>query len=151
HVGAFGHSAGGTAVLKAASRDPRVKALVLLDPGTTTPSEARAIPTLLFRSESAAMTRDRPELVKQRTKTENEYLRGAKPGRRIMLVGAEHMSFTDLAAIKAFGLPGDGKAFVATVRAVVAEAFDQFLLDRRSDLIENGSARYPLAKIEKLH
>jgi dienelactone hydrolase len=150
HVGAFGHSAGGSAVATAAGRDKRVKAVVLLDPGTVKPEEAREIPTLLFRSEHAALAKSRPEFVKQRTKTEIDYVRRTKPGHRIMLLESEHMSFTDLAAIKAFGLPGDGKAFVATVRAVVAEAFDQFLFDRHSDLIEKGSAKYPLAKVESM-
>ena len=67
------------------------------------------------------------------------------------MLGAVHMSFTDMAVIEGFALPGDGKAFIATTRAVLAEYFGQYLLGKHSELIEKGSAKYPLAKIETLH
>ena len=73
----------------------------------------------------------------------------AKPGIQITLLGTEHMSFTDMAVLKAFNLPGDGKAFIDTTRAVVGEFFGQHLLGKHSELIEKGSAKYPLAKIER--
>lgn len=58
------------------------------------------------------------------------------------------MSFTDLAVLKAFELPGDGKAFIDTTRAVIGEFFGRYLAGKPSDLIEKGGAKYPLAKIE---
>jgi hypothetical protein len=58
------------------------------------------------------------------------------------------MSFADMAVIEAFALPGDGKAFIDTTRAVVRGFFGQYLMGEHSDLIEKGSAKYPLAKIE---
>ena len=67
------------------------------------------------------------------------------------LLGAEHLSFTDMAVLKAFGFPGDGKALIATTRAVLGEFFGQYLLGKHSELIDKGSAKYPLAKIEAPH
>ena len=75
--------------------------------------------------------------------------RKAAPGIPVTLLGAEHMSFTDLAVLKAFALPGDGKAFTDTTRAVVREFFGQYLLGKHSELIEKGAARYPLARVER--
>ena len=77
-----------------------------------------------------------------------EFLLKAKPGIQITLLGAVHMSFTDMAVVKAFAIPGDGKAFADTTRAVIAEFFGQYLLGRHSDLIWKGSDKYPLAQIE---
>jgi hypothetical protein len=64
------------------------------------------------------------------------------------LTGAEHGSFTDLAVIPAFALPGYEKVFVDTTRAVLREFFGQYLLGKHSDLLVNGSDKYPALKIE---
>jgi hypothetical protein len=66
----------------------------------------------------------------------------------IKLLGAVHMSFTDMAVIKAFELPGDGRAFIDTTRAVISGFFGQDLLGEHSELIEKGSPEYPLAKVQ---
>ena len=50
--------------------------------------------------------------------------------------------------IPAFARPGDGKAFIDTTRAVLREFFGQSLLGKHSELLEKGSAKYPLLKIE---
>ena len=50
-----------------------------------------------------------------------------------------------------FGLPGDGNAIIDTARAVIGEFFGQYLQGKPSELIEKGSAKYPLAKIETPH
>jgi hypothetical protein len=76
------------------------------------------------------------------------YLKWSKPGIQVTLLGAVHMSFTDMAAIKAFGLPGDGKAFIDSTRAVLGGFFGQYLSGERSELIEKGSPKYPLVKVE---
>ena len=76
------------------------------------------------------------------------YLKWSKPGTQVTLLGAAHMSFTDMAVIKAFELPGDGKAFIDSTRAVIGGFFGQYLLGEHSELIEKGSAKYPLAKVE---
>ncbi|MGA2254699.1 MAG: hypothetical protein ABSG53_08570, partial [Thermoguttaceae bacterium] len=151
HVGAFGHSAGGTAVSIIAHSDKRVKAIVLLDPGSVRPEDGTAIPTLLLKSESVDFIRRNPDVVKEKAKTQDEYVRKAKPGIQITLLGSEHLSFTDMAVLKAFAFPGDGKAFIDTTRAVIGGFFGQYLLGQHSELIERGSAKYPLAKIEMPH
>jgi pimeloyl-ACP methyl ester carboxylesterase len=151
HVGAFGHSAGGTAVSTIAHSDKRVKAIVLLDPGSVRPEDGTAIPTLLLKSESVDFNRRNPDVVKEKAKTQDEYVRKAKPGIQITLLGSEHLSFTDMAVLKAFAFPGDGKAFIDTTRAVIGGFFGQYLLGQHSELIEKGSAKYPLAKIETPH
>lgn len=148
HVGAFGHSAGGSAVSTIAASEKRVKAIVLLDPGMVRPEDGRAIPTLILKSEGADIRRRFPDVAKEKEKARAEYVQKAKPGLQITLLGAVHMSFTDLAVIKAFALPGDGKAFIDTTRGVMGEFFGQYLLGMPSELIEKGSAKYPLAKIE---
>jgi predicted dienelactone hydrolase len=147
-VGAFGHSAGGNAVSIIAAQDNRVKAVMLLDPGLVRPEDGRAIPALILKSEDVSMNRRRPDVAKEKARTRDEYVRRAKPGIQVTLLGAEHMSFTDLAVLKAFALPGDGRAFLDTTRAVVGEFFGQYLLGKRSELIEKGSTRYPLARHE---
>ena len=148
HVGAFGHSAGGNAVSMIAAGDKRLKAIVLIDPGMVRPEDGQAIPTLILKSESVDFALRFPDVAKEKEKTEDEYLRKAKPGIQITLRGAVHMSFTDLAVLKAFELPGDGKAFIDTTRAVIGGFFGQYLLGEHSELIEKGSAKYPLAKVE---
>jgi hypothetical protein len=78
-------------------------------------------------------------------------LRWSKPGTHITIEGAVHMSFTDMAVIKEFELPGDGRAFIDTTRAVIGGFFGQYLLGEHCELIEKGSSKYPLAKVESPH
>jgi hypothetical protein len=148
HIGAFGHSAGGNAVSAIAASDRRLKAIVLIDPGMVRPEDGAAIPILILKSEDVEFKRRRPDVVEEKKKTRDEYVGKAKPGMQITLLGAVHMSFTDMAVIKAFGLPGDGKAFIDTSRAVIGGFFGQYLLGEHCELIEKGSAKYPLAKID---
>ena len=148
-MGAFGHSAGGNAVAAIAAKEKRLKAIVLLDPGLVRPEDGPAIPTLILKSENADFKRKNPEVAKEKERTRAEFVRRAKPGVQITLLGAEHLSFTDLAVIKAFGLPGDGKAFIDTTRAVVGEFFGRHLLGKRSELIGKGSAKYSLAATDQ--
>jgi pimeloyl-ACP methyl ester carboxylesterase len=147
-IGAFGHSFGASAVSIIAAYDKRLKAILLIDGGGR-PEDARAIPALILNSGGAdgASKVPSPETAVAR----RVYLQWSKPGVQITLVGAVHMSFTDMAVIKAFDLPGDGKAFIDTTRAVVGGFFGQYLLGEHSELIEKGSAKYPLAKIETPH
>ena len=144
-IGAFGHSFGASAVSILAAYDKRLKAIVLIDGGGR-PEDARAIPALMLRSGGADVARKVPDA--ETAITRNLYLRWSKPGTQITLLGAVHMSFTDMAVIKAFGLPGDGEAFIDTTRAVIGGFFGRYLLGAHSELIEKGSAKYPLAKVE---
>jgi pimeloyl-ACP methyl ester carboxylesterase len=151
HIGAFGHSGGANAVARIAHDDRRVRAIVLLDAGLVRPEDGRQIPTLLLNAENAPFFRRNPEEAKAIANERQEFVQKAKPGIQITLIGSEHMSFTDMAAVKAFARPGDGKAFIDTTRAVLRESFGEFLLGKHSDLIEKGSSKYPLAKVETPH
>ena len=148
HIGAFGHSAGGNAISTIAVGDKRLKAVVLIDPGTVRPEDGQPIPTLILKSEGVDFARQRPAIAAEKAKNQTEYARKGKPGLQITLLGAVHLSFTDMAVIKAFELPGDGTAFIDTSRAILGEFFAQYLEGKHSDLIEKGSPKYPLAKIE---
>ena len=147
-IGAFGHSFGASAVSIIAAYDKRLKAIVLIDGGGR-PEDARTIPALIVNSGGADGARKVPAA--ETSIARNLYLKWSKPGIQVTLLGAVHMSFTDMAVISAFALPGDGKAFIATTRAVLAEFFGQHLLGKHSELFEKGSAKYPLAKIETPH
>lgn len=147
-IGAFGHSFGASAVSTLAAGDKRLKAIVLIDGGGN-PEDGRAIPALILQSDGADFARRFPEIARERARKQDEYLRKAKPGIRITLLEAVHMSFTDMTMIKAYALPGDGKAFIDTARAVIGEFFGQYLQGKPSELIEKGSAKFPLAKIER--
>jgi predicted dienelactone hydrolase len=144
HIGAFGHSAGGMIVSRIPHMDKRVKAIVLNDPGYVRPEDGEAIPTLILKSEHRDSENNR-----EKTKSETEYAQKAKPGIRMKLVGGDHVNFGDLPLIMTFAhVAGDGKALNDTVRTVLREFFGQYLLGKHSELIEKGSAKYPLLKIE---
>lgn len=144
-IGAFGHSFGASAVSIIAAYDKRLKAIVLIDGGGR-PEDARAIPALILNSGGAEGARKVPDA--EAAIVRNVYLQWSKPGIHVELLGAVHMSFTDMAVIRAFDLPGDGKAFINTTRAVLSGFFGQFLLGEHSELIEKGSPEFPLAKVE---
>lgn len=144
-LGAFGHSFGATAISIIAAYDKRLKAIVLIDGGGR-PEDARAIPALILSSGGADGARKAPAA--ETGIGRDVYLKWSKPGIQATLLGAVHMSFTDMAVIKAFELPGDGQAFMDTTRAVIGGFFGQYLLGEYSELIEKGSAKYPLVRIE---
>jgi predicted dienelactone hydrolase len=145
-IGAFGHSFGASAVSIIAAYDKRLKAIVLIDGGGR-PEDARAIPALILNSGGTDAAPKVPD--PQTDVVRNLYLQWSKPGIRITLRGAVHMSFTDMAVIKAFGLPGDGSAHIDSTRAVLGGFFGQYLLGEHSGLIEKGSPKYPLVEVER--
>jgi hypothetical protein len=140
-IGAFGHSFGASAVSIIAAYDKRLKAIVLIDGGGR-PEDARAIPVLILNSGPRKVPDADNDIGRK------VYLQWSKPGIQIKLLGAVHMSFTDMSVIQAFELPGDGKAFIATTRAVIGGFFGQYLMGEHSELIEKGSPEYPLAIVE---
>jgi len=145
-IGAFGHSFGASAVSIIAAYDKRLKAIVLIDGGGR-PEDARAIPALILNSGGTDAAPKVPDRGTEMAR--NVYLGWSKPGIQITLRGAVHMSFTDMAVIKAFELPGDGTALIDSTRAVLGGFFGQYLLGEHSELIEKGSAKYPLVRVEK--
>jgi len=145
-IGAFGHSFGASAISMIAAYDKRLKAVVLIDGGGR-PEDARAIPVLMLNSGGTDLAPKVPD--PQSAMVRDLFLRWSKPGIRITLRGAVHMSFTDMALIEPFELPGDGKAIIDSTRAVLDGFFGQYLLGERSELIENGSPTYPLVKVDR--
>jgi len=124
---------------------------VLIDCGMVSPEDGRPIPTLILKSESADFNRRRPDVAADKAKTRDAYGRKAKPGIQITLLGSEHLSFTDMTLLKAFAFPSDGKAFIDTTRSVIGGFLGRYLMGQHSELIEKGSAQYPLAKIDTPH
>ena len=147
-IGAFGHSFGASAISIIAAYDKRLKAIVLIDGGGR-PEDARTIPALIVTSGGADGARKVPSA--ETAIARNLYLKWSKPGIQVTLLGAVHMSFTDMAVIKAFEIPGDGKAFIDSTRAVIGGFFGQYLLGEHSELIEKGSPKHPLVKVETPH
>src|SRR3954452_23168770 len=145
-IGAFGHSFGASAISIIAAYDKRLKAILLIDGGGR-PEDARTIPALILNSGGAGVARKVPGA--ETAIARNLYLRWSKPGIRVTLLGGVHMSFTDMAVVKAFELPGDGKAFIDSTRAVIGGFFGQYLLGEPSELIEKGSPKHPLVKVEE--
>ena len=149
-VGAFGHSAGANATAILCKKDKRVRAGLVLDPGLILPEDATGFPFLLLNAENADYVRQHPNdpniaaMIQER----NGFFHRSKPGIQVTLAGTDHNSFTDMALIKAFERPGDGRMFIETTRAFVREFFGEFLLGKHSDLIRKGSTKYPLAKVE---
>jgi pimeloyl-ACP methyl ester carboxylesterase len=144
-IGAFGHSFGAGAISIIAAYDKRLKAIVLIDGGGR-PEDARTIPALILNSGGADGARKVPAA--ETGIARDLYLKWSKPGIRVTLLGAAHMSFTDMAVIKAFEFPGDGKAFIDSTRAVLGGFFGQYLSGEHSELIEKGSPKYPRVKVE---
>lgn len=145
-IGAFGHSFGASAISIIAAYDKRLKAIVLIDGGGR-PEDAREIPTLMLNSGGTDAAPKVPDA--ETAAVRKVYLDWSKPGIQITLLGAVHMSFTDMALIKAFDLPGDGQAFIESTRAVLDGFFGQYLLGAYSELLEKGSADYPRVKIDR--
>jgi hypothetical protein len=149
-VGVLGHSAGANAVAVLCSKDKRVRAGLVLDPGLLLPKDATGLPFLELNAENAAYIRRHPNdpditaMINER----RGFFERSKPGIMVTLAGTDHNSFTDMAVIKAFDRPGDGAMFIDTTRAFVREFFGEFLLGRHADLIRKGSAKYPIAKVE---
>lgn len=143
-IGAVGHSAGGLIVARVPRVDKRVKAIALLDPGDVEPRDAEAIPVLIFKSDA----KDSPN-AREKARRETAYAQQAKPGIHLKVTGSEHASFSDLAVIPGFARPGDGRAFHDTIRAILREFFGQYLSGEPSELLVNGSTRFPLLRIEK--
>lgn len=144
-IGAFGHSFGASALSILAAYDKRLKAIVLIDGGGR-PEDARPIPALILNSTNANLAPKPPD--PQADIVRNLYLKWSNPGTHVSVRGAVHMSFTDMALIPPFHLPGDGNAFIASTRAVLTAFFAQSLSGTPSPLLESGSPAHPLLQID---
>lgn len=149
-VGAYGHSAGANAVEVLASRDPRVRAVLLLDPGVTDSTWATARPTLLLFAENRDFL-SRPgneQLVAGVMAERTAFERHLSTGFWMTILGSAHMMFADVSAVPAFSSPVQSRPQLATAQAVVVAFFDEALGGNRSDLIRRGSDSWPLLRID---
>jgi dienelactone hydrolase len=147
-VGVFGHSAGGNAASVVGTMDAAVKCAINLD-GVVNRQETTEKSFLLFTGEDSSYIRSHandPEVLAT-LKSRDAFLHASKNALAIKLVGAQHMSFSDMAVVPEFHLDKDGQDELASVRAVVLAFFDENLRGRHSDLIHKGLPQYPLVKI----
>jgi pimeloyl-ACP methyl ester carboxylesterase len=170
-VGAFGHSLGGTTALAVAARDPRVRAALnvdgdpmgavvavrprqpLLFVSSEVPSLAEAPPgrdSAWYALTAAGLARSE----RRRTGEWAQIASGAAHARRVRLVGARHLDFTDavLSAPLVEGAerrwsrwgPIDGARALRVTADLTRAFFDHTLHGRpASELLTDPARRYP--------
>ncbi|HKR56664.1 MAG TPA: hypothetical protein VJS20_10195 [Gemmatimonadales bacterium] len=149
-VGAYGHSAGANAVEVLASRDPRIRAVLLLDPGVTDSTWATARPSLLLFAENKDFL-SRPgneQLVADVMRERTAFERHLSTGFWMTILGSAHMMFADVSAVPAFSSPVQSGPQLATAQAVVVAFFDEALGGKRSDLIRRWNGSWPLLRVD---
>ncbi len=145
-VGMIGHSMGGAAAALTMAADPRVVAGVNLDgnltwfDGSLMPPAEEGLrgPFLLVGKDGETDTGPGWNAFRAATQGWTAQLR---------LLGSEHATFTDAAAlVPQLGVPLgtlDPATAVRTQRAYVASFFDRWLRDRNDHLLDGPSPRYP--------
>jgi dienelactone hydrolase len=158
-IGMAGHSVGGAATIAAMVADPRIRAGIDMDGSTvgSIPDEGLARP-FLFLGKQSNYTPGRGEGVT--TPQEWKLLRGAVSTwerdwelltgwrRWLVVAGAVHASFTDLALLADqigidTGASLSGARSLDITRAYVRAFFDQHLRGMPQSLLDQPSARYP--------
>ncbi len=154
-----GHSAGGAAAIAAMLADPRICAGIDMDGSTVAPIPDRGLsrPFMFLGKESnytpgsgsaATTPRDWKLLRAAVTTWERDWELLAGWKRWLVVAGAVHASFTDLALLAdglgidiGAGLPGARSLDIT--RAYVRAFFDQHLRGRPQALLDEPSSRYP--------
>jgi dienelactone hydrolase len=145
-IGMAGHSMGGAAAIAAMLADPRVRAGIDLDGRTSAPIPGHGLPRpFLFLGKQANYTPGRGGAV---TTWERDWklLTGWK--RWLVVAGAVHASFTDLALLaEHLGVDTEadirGARSLDITRSYVRAFFDQHLRGSAQTLLERPSPRYP--------
>jgi len=144
-MGMAGHSAGGAATIAAMLADPRIRAGIDLDGATAAPipDEGLARPFLFLGKQSSYTPGSRGAVT---TLRDWKLLTGWK--RWLVVAGAVHASFTDLALLADqagidIGAGLSGARSLAITRAYVRSFFDQHLRGRPRALLDQPSPRYP--------
>jgi dienelactone hydrolase len=145
-IGMAGHSAGGAAAIAAMLADSRIRAGIDMDGATYAPIPDHGLPRpFLFLGKQANYTPGSGGTV---TTWERDWklLTGWK--RWLLVAGAAHASFTDLALLAdqvgidtGAGLPGARSLDIT--RAYVRAFFDQHLRSTPQALLDEPSSRYP--------
>jgi len=158
-MGMAGHSAGGAATIAAMLADPRIRAGIDLDGATAAPipDQGLARPFLFLGKQSSYTPGSRGAVTTLRDwkllrgavstwERDWELLTGWK--RWLVVAGAVHASFTDLALLADqagidIGAGLSGARSLAITRAYVRSFFDQHLRGRPRALLDQPSPRYP--------
>src|SRR5262249_29236630 len=122
-VGAYGHSAGANAVEVLSSRDPRIQAVLLLDPGVTDSTWATAKPTLLLFAENRDFISRNEQLASQIAEERSAFEHHLTSGFWMTVLGSDHMMFSDVSAVSSFSSPTQSPAQLATAQAVTVGFF----------------------------
>jgi dienelactone hydrolase len=145
-VGIYGHS-GGANVAEMLASDARVRAIVALDPGVTPESSATAKPTLLLladiRGLMVAHPRDANDMVHERA----AFMHKLSNGHEITILGAEHMSFSDLPAVPDLRTASESPAQLTAARKVLLEFFQETLRSIPSPLFHGGTPADSLIRV----
>jgi dienelactone hydrolase len=158
-VGAFGHSFGGAASILAGLQDPRIRAVINLDGSPFGVLSKTVLPKPLMVIKHATSPqywtppRDEKEKAMQAQVGEelsSVYLRG-RPGYRVEITDAKHMTFCDMAVLPAWADFGrrfgasdvpDAEMTLSLIRDYVRAFFDKFLLGSASPLLDRASGKY---------
>ena len=154
-VGAFGHSFGGAASILAGLRDRRIKAVLNLDgsPFGLLSKTVLPKPLMVIKEDVSPKYWTSPREEKEKAKQaqvgeelSSAYLKG-RPGYRVEITDAKHMTFCDMAVLPAwvdvgqrFGAdnPVDAEMTLSLIRDYVRAFFDKFLLGSDSSLLDRA-------------
>jgi dienelactone hydrolase len=141
-----GHSAGGAAAIAAMLADPRIRAGIDMDGATAAPIPDHGLSRpFLFLGKQSNYTPGSGGAV---TTWERDWKRLTGWKRWLLVAGAVHASFTDLALLADqsgidVGAAVFGSRSLEITRAYVRAFFDQHLRSRPQALLDQPSPRYP--------
>jgi dienelactone hydrolase len=165
-VGAFGHSFGGAASILAGLQDRRITAVINLDgsPFGVLSKTALPKPLLVMKEDVSPQywTAPRDEKDKARQAQVGEelsslYLKG-RPGYRVEITDANHMTFCDMAVQPAWADFGrrlgadnaaDAELTLSLIRDYVRTFFDKFLLGSASPLLDRAPGKYGISTLSR--
>lgn len=165
-VCAFGHSFGGAASILAGLQDRRIKAVLNLDGSPFGVLSKTVLPKPLLVIKEAVSpkywTAPRDEKAKAKQAQVGEelsslYLKG-RPGYRVEITDAKHMTFCDMAVQPAWADFGrrfgednaaDAEMTLSLIRDYVRAFFDKFLLGSASPLLDRVPGKYGISTLSR--
>jgi dienelactone hydrolase len=165
-IGAFGHSFGGAASILAGLQDERIRAVLNLDgsPFGVLSKTVLPKPLMVIKEDVSpkywTAPRDEKEKAMQAQVGEelsSVYLKG-KPGYRVEITDAKHMTFCDMAVLPAwadfgrrFGADNaaDAEMTLSLIRDYVRGFFDKFLLGSASSLVDRAPGKYGISILSR--
>ena len=165
-VGAFGHSFGGAASILAGLQDRRIKAVLNLDgsPFGVLSKTVLRKPLMVIEHATSPQywtpPRDAKDKAKQAQVGEelsSLYLKG-RPGYRVEITDAKHMTFCDMAVQPAWADFGrrfgsdnaaDAELTLSLIRDYVRAFFDKFLLGSASPLLDRAPGKYGISTLSR--